>query len=299
MAEKYQLGTTLIAGSETVLVGVGGELHPLLRFALNPEPPASLARIFDDWPSWRPRLGEAVARFWSGSSRPAPLPPEDVRWLAPILYPRKLVCLGENYADHVDEMKFAPLKLPYAFIKPPTTTLTGSGSEVTLLKEARMNDWEIELAVVIGRRAKDVPEANALDYVAGYAVLNDVSARDWIAEKPELGIDWVMQKAPDGYAPMGPMITPAEFVPDPQDLDLELTVNGQVMQRSNTSKMVFTVRQVIAHLSKFVTLEPGDVIATGTPSGTGFGHKPQVFLKPGDVVRATISGLGTLENRFV
>ncbi len=222
-----------------------------------------------------------------------------MRWLPPILYPRKLVCLGANYTDHVDEMKAAPLKVPYAFLKPPTTTLTGSGSDVTLLRQARMNDWEVELAVVMGRRAKDVTEGDALDYVAGYAVINDVSARDWIADKPEVGIDWVMQKAPDGYAPMGPMITPAAFVPDPQVLDLELTVNGQVMQKSNTSRMVFTVRQIIAHLSRFLTLEPGDVIATGTPSGTGYGRKPQVFLKPGDVARATISGLGTLENRFV
>ena len=160
-----------------------------------------------------------------------------------------------------------------------------------------MNDWEVELAVVMGRRAKDVTEGDALDYVAGYAVINDVSARDWIADKPELGIDWVMQKC-RRLRPMGPMITPAAFVPDPQVLDLELTVNGQVMQKSNTSRMVFTVTQAIAHLSRFLTLEPGDVIATGTPSGTGYGREPQVFLKPGDVARATISGLGTLETRF-
>jgi 2-keto-4-pentenoate hydratase/2-oxohepta-3-ene-1,7-dioic acid hydratase in catechol pathway len=139
-----------------------------------------------------------------------------------------------------------------------------------------------------------------MDYVAGYTIINDVSARDWVASSPKfLGIDWVVGKSIDGYAPMGPTFTPAEFVSNPQNLDLELTVNGKVMQHGNTGQMVFNIAQIIAHLSKVMTLEPGDVIASGTPEGTGFGHKPMVFLQNNDVVRCTITGLGTLENKFI
>ena len=250
VAKKYQLGTAAVLGDEAVVVGVGGEIYPLGALDLDPSPPASLAQIIGDWTTWGPRLGEAVDRLESPGSHPRPIAPGDIRWLPPILYPRKLICLGDNDADHGDEMATAAPKLPYAFLKAPTTTLAGAGSEVTLNRHARMNDREVELAVVVGRRAKDVPEDAALGHVAGYAVLNEVSARDWIEERPEkLGIDWVMRKSPDGYAPMGAMITPAEFVPDPQSLDLQLAVNGQIVQRSNTSKLVFTVRQIIAHLS--------------------------------------------------
>ena len=161
-----------------------------------------------------------------------------------------------------------------------------------------MVDWDAELAVVIGRRVRGVRGAAAVAAVAGYSVLNDVSARDWIADRPSLGIDWIMQKAFDGFAPMGPFITPAAFVPDPQALAMQLTVNGQVMQDSSTSRMVFGVREIVEHLAGIMTLEPGDIIATGTPAGVGHGRKPQLFLKPGDDVAVTIEGLGRLETRF-
>jgi 2-keto-4-pentenoate hydratase/2-oxohepta-3-ene-1,7-dioic acid hydratase in catechol pathway len=223
----------------------------------------------------------------------------DVVWLPPVRTPRKLICVGVNYKRHIAEMKGSLPKYPYSFLKPPSTTLRGSGVTILLLSAAKQNDWELELAVIIGRTASDVPETEALSYVAAYSIINDVSARDWMIDRPQVGIDWVMQKAPDGYAPMGPFITPAEFVPDPQTLGIELTVNGTTMQLGNTSDMVFTVAQIVAHLSRFMTLEPGDVIATGTPSGTDFGRDPKVFLQHGDVVRGTIEGLGALENTFV
>ena len=130
--------------------------------------------------------------------------------------------------------------------------------------------------------------------IAGYSLLNDVSARDWIAEAPSLGIDWVMQKAFDGFAPMGPLITPATFVPDPQKLSIILSVNGQVKQNSTTANMIFSVREIIEHLSSIMTLEPGDVIATGTPAGVGHGRKPPEYLKPGDRMVVEIEGLGQL-----
>jgi 2-keto-4-pentenoate hydratase/2-oxohepta-3-ene-1,7-dioic acid hydratase in catechol pathway len=208
--------------------------------------------------------------------------------------------MGTNYAGHAVEVSSDPLKAPYSFIKSSSNTLRGSGDTITLLDVANMNDWEIELAVVIGKAARRVDVAQALDYVAGYTIINDVSARDWVASSPKfLGIDWVVGKSIDGYAPMGPTFTPAEFVADPQNLNLELTVNGHVMQHGNTSQMIFNIAEIIAHLSRIMTLEPGDIIASGTPEGTGFGHKPPVWLKDGDIVHCTIDGLGTLENKFI
>jgi 2-keto-4-pentenoate hydratase/2-oxohepta-3-ene-1,7-dioic acid hydratase in catechol pathway len=190
--------------------------------------------------------------------------------------------------------------MPYAFLKPPSTTLRGAGSDILLLAGATMNDWEVELAVVMGSEARNVSEADALGHVAGYTIMNDVSVRDHVADRPSfLGIDWVLAKAADGYAPMGPWITPARFVADPQTLAMELTVNGTTMQKGSTADMLFGVAATIAHLSRTMTLEVGDIIATGTPEGVGFGRKPPVFLQHGDVVRCTIAGLGTLENRFI
>ena len=249
-----------------------------------PKLPAGLglSRMMNDWPSWLDRIKTAVASraTTAGSHTEAatPIPFGEVVWLAPLRTPRKLICMGTNYAGHAKEVASKALAMPYGFLKPPSNILCGSGSDVTLLAASQMNDWEIELAVVIGKAAKNVGEA--LDYVAGYAVLNDVSSRDWVASRPEfLGIDWVVGKAANGYAPMGPLFTPAEFVEDPQNLDVELTLNGETMQKGTTADMVLNVAQIIAHLSTFMTLEPGDIIATGTPEGVGFGRKPPIFLR--------------------
>ena len=299
----FQLGTALAAGQETVVVMTEGRLYPLDRLlaaaGLDPAPVgAGLSEMLENWAAWLDRIKRAVGGTRLSSVEP--LPVDGIAWLPPVRRPRKLVCMGTNYSGHAKEVESKALDMPYSFLKPPSTTLCGSGSTVTLLDISEMNDWEIELAVVIGKPARRVSEADALGHVAGYTVMNDVSSRDWVAKRPEfLGIDWVVGKAADGYAPMGPLLTPAEFVADPQNLGLELTLNGQVMQHGNTADMVFSVAQVIAHLSRFMTLEPGDIIATGTPEGVGLGRKPPVFLQHGDVVRCTIAGLGTLENRFV
>ncbi len=305
----FQLGTALVANRETVIIMMEKRFYPLGKlFALNGLDPipagVGLSEMIDDWTVWLERIKESVNDAKSGTpslqASVEPLSVDEITWLPPVRRPRKLICMGTNYSGHAKEVASKALKMPYSFLKPPSNTLSGSGSVVTLLDISEMNDWEIELAVVIGKTARHVPEGDALGFVAGYSVMNDVSSRDWVAERPEfLGIDWVVGKAADGYAPMGPLLTPAEFVADPQDLDLELTLNGQVMQKGNTADMVFNVAQIIAHLSRFMTLEPGDIIATGTPEGVGFGRKPPVFLKDGDVVRCTIEGLGMLENRFV
>ncbi len=190
-------------------------------------------------------------------------------------------------------------KFPYSFLKPPKTTLIGSGEPFTLPEYARMIDWEVELAVVIGKRAHLVMGAEAMSCIAGYSVFNDISVRDWVApeELSFMGLDWVMLKGFDKSAPMGPFITPAEFVEDPQRLTLTLAVNGQEKQHANTAKMVFSVQEIVEHLAMVMTLEPGDVIATGTPSGVGYGRKPREFLRSGDVMVAEIEGLGRLETR--
>jgi 2-keto-4-pentenoate hydratase/2-oxohepta-3-ene-1,7-dioic acid hydratase in catechol pathway len=304
---KFSIGT-ILDNDDTAVVIIGNDvirLNHLLGATGNEDLPGGfgLSEMLHRWDVWLPRLKNVVdALANSASIRNASKieAVSEVTWLPPIQRPRKLICMGTNYAGHASEVSSDPLKTPYSFIKSASNTLRGSGATITLLDIAQMNDWEVELAVVIGRAARHVEEGRAMDYVAGYTIINDVSARDWVASSPKfLGIDWLVGKSIDGYAPMGPTFTPAEFVPDPQNLDLELTVNGKVMQHGNTRQMVFSIAQIIAHLSKFMTLEPGDAIASGTPEGTGFGQKPMVFLKDNDLVRCTITGLGTLENRFV
>lgn len=310
-ATKYQLGTALVSGKQNVILAHQEQLFNLHRLLDSArahsslsieirELPASLLELIEDWPYWNEMLAQIVNTLFANRSEhaftDALVKNEELQWLPPLMYPRKLICIGTNYRDHIAEMGVVRLpKYPYSFLKPATTTLIGSGTPVQLPKQAKLVDWEAELAVVIGQKARDVRGEDALKYVAGYSLLNDVSARDWIAEAPPLGIDWIMQKAFDGFAPMGPLITPALFVPDPQQLHITLTVNGQVKQDSMTANMVFSVQEIIEHLTSIMTLEPGDVIATGTPAGVGHGKKPPEYLQAGDTMVVAIEGLGQLE----
>jgi 2,4-diketo-3-deoxy-L-fuconate hydrolase len=303
---KYQLGTVLLAGRETIILACGGayfDLGALLKksdvrtaLALDEhETPASLMEMLERWSFWQLRLPQIVDEALTRQETEQ-IAGETLRWRPPLLYPRKLICIGTNYKDHIAEMGGSTLpSFPYSFFKPPTTTLIGAGEAVTLPEYAQMIDWEVELAVVIGQRARGVRGQEAMNCAAGYSILNDISARDWLLKPTPIGIDWVMSKAADGFAPMGPLITPAEFVPDPQALRLTLSVNGVLKQNSNTNNMVFSVREIIEHLAAIMTLEPGDVIATGTPAGVGFGRKPPELLKAGDHMVAEIEGLGRLE----
>jgi 2-keto-4-pentenoate hydratase/2-oxohepta-3-ene-1,7-dioic acid hydratase in catechol pathway len=229
----------------------------------------------------------------------------DVRLLVPIATPPKLLFLAGNYAKHVAERGGAPAErqetFPYVFLKPPSTTLTHPGDPIVIPRVSPdLIDWECELGVVIGRHCRGVSESEALEYVSGYTVVNDISDRGF---RPNPGrkprerdkfFDWMHGKWHDTFCPMGPCILSADAVADPQTLPLKLTVNGQVKQAATTAGMVFPVAAVVSFISQFVTLEPGDVIATGTPSGVG--SASGTFLKPGDVVRATIAPIGTLEN---
>jgi 2-keto-4-pentenoate hydratase/2-oxohepta-3-ene-1,7-dioic acid hydratase in catechol pathway len=256
--------------------------------------------ILEDWDAAEPLLEAAAAQAVDGGT-----PLERVRLLAPVLYPSAIYCAGANYADHVAEMNRAqgrgpepdPHTLglkPWHFLK-ATRVVVGPNETVARPPGANKLDWEIELAAVIGRKAKGLSIERALECVAGYTIANDLSARD-LGQRPPLTKespffwDWLAHKSFDASCPIGPWITPAKQIPDPQRLDLRLWVNGVVKQDSNTSHMIFTLAEQIAQISSRTTLYPGDLILTGTPAGVGAGRNE--FLKAGDVVRLWCEGIG-------
>ncbi len=225
----------------------------------------------------------------------------NVKLLAPIPRPRKNIFgIGLNYVEHVaesartlDTSKDLP-KQPVVFSKPPTSVIGPGDAIEHNAKMTQQLDWEVELAAIIGTAARRVKRADALKHVFGYSVMIDISARD----NRRAG-QWIFSKGQDTYAPFGPVIVTADEIPDPQTLDLWLTVNGVEKQRSNTRHMLFKVDELIADISSGITLEPGDIIATGTPDGVGAGRSPQEWLWPGDVVVATVEGIGTLRHPVV
>ena len=304
MTETYRLATIEQDGAATVVVERGGmavaltELLAPADFDRLGGKPTDLLPLLEDWAHWSVELPRRIAgqADFGAKGRSA----SALRFLPPIALPRKLICIGANYHDHIAEM---PIPItptyPYSFLMPPSTTLRGSGAPVEKPSQSAMMDWEAELAVVIGTRCQDVPEEKALEVVAGYANFNDLSARDWVASRPPIGVDWVRHKCFDGFGPMGPYFVPAEFVGDPQALHVRLSVNGVVKQDSTTGEMVYGVAAIIAHLSGIMTLEPGDVIATGTPAGGGHGRQPPEYLKAGDEVRMEIGNLGELVTPIV
>lgn len=229
------------------------------------------------------------------------LPQENVKLLAPIPRPRKNIFgIGLNYVEHVAESSRTldtsanlPTQ-PVIFSKPPTTVIGPGDAIEHNAKITQQLDWEVELAVIMGRRATRVSEADALSYVFGYSVMLDMSARDC-----RRAGQWIYSKGQDTYAPFGPCIVTADEMTDPQSLDLWLTVNGEMKQKSNTRHMLFKVPFLISDISAGITLEPGDIIATGTPEGVGAGRTPQEWLWPGDVVEASVQGIGTIRHPVV
>jgi 2-keto-4-pentenoate hydratase/2-oxohepta-3-ene-1,7-dioic acid hydratase in catechol pathway len=220
-------------------------------------------------------------------------PVESVSFLPPV-YPSKIVAIGRNYVDHAIEGGAEPPAAPLIFNKLPNS-VSSHNAPIVLHKISAQVDYEAELAVVIGRRASRVPESEALKYVFGYTPINDVSARDLQFGDGQ----WVRGKSLDTFAPFGPFITTRDEIPNVQDLKIEGRLNGEVMQSSNTAKMIFGVAYLVSYISQAITLEPGDVIATGTPDGVGIFRKPPVLLKPGDVYEVAIEGLVTLRNPVV
>jgi 2-keto-4-pentenoate hydratase/2-oxohepta-3-ene-1,7-dioic acid hydratase in catechol pathway len=198
-------------------------------------------------------------------------------------------CIGLNYAKHAAETGATPPSEPILFSK-TTSCLSGPNDPVIIPRNSVKTDWEVELGVIIGRSALYVDEADALDYVAGYCTINDVSER---AFQAEMGGQWIKGKSAPSFGPIGPWLVTADEVPDPQALDLRLSLNGKVVQDSNTDDMIFSVAQIVSYMSRFMQLQPGDIIATGTPSGVGLGMKPPLFLKPGDTMELSVQGLGS------
>lgn len=290
MASITRFGTVLLDGAATVVMGEQAWWWRAVDI-LGDDAPTSLVGILDGWDHW-----SSVADAAPDPGPHLALEAESLVWLPPVM-PRKLICIGANYGKHNAEMLGDEAQpRPYSFLVPPTTTLVGSMADVPLPTHAKKIDYEVELAVVIGRRAKAVSADDALSVVFGYSILNDISARDWVPADSFMGMDWVIMKSFDRSAPMGPWITAASEVSNPQALDLSLTVNDDSRQKSNTADMVFSVAKLIEHLSSVMTLEPGDVIATGTPEGTAFGND-DLYLRAGDIMRAEITGLGVLVNQ--
>ena len=205
----------------------------------------------------------------------------------------KIICIGLNYADHAAESGQPVPAQPVIFMK-ATSAIVGAFDDVMIPPGSEKTDWEVELGVVIGDAARNVPRETALDHVAGYLIVNDVSER---AFQFDHGGQWVKGKSCDTFAPLGPWLVTREEVPDPQDLAMWLSVNGHRYQDGNTRTMIFDVATLVSHLSRYMTLEPGDVISTGTPPGVGLGQKPPVYLKPGDAMELGIAGLGVQRQR--
>ena len=238
--------------------------------------------------------GPDALRDWAVSEADrAPAVPGDARLGPPIPRPGKIVCIGLNYADHAAESDMEVPDEPVIFFK-ASSALAGPNDDLILPRGSTKTDWEVELAVVMGRSASYVSEDEAMDYVAGYAVHNDYSEREYQLER---GGQWVKGKSCDTFAPIGPVLATPDEVGDVHALDLWLTVNGEERQAGTTGNLIFGIPTLVSYLSRFMTLEPGDVISTGTPAGVGLGLDPPQFLSAGDVVELGIEGLGTARQR--
>ena len=253
--------------------------------------PRALLELIKRWPVW-----EDFVRHLASDPHAPSLAATEVELSPPLPDPGKIICIGKNYADHAREMGGEAPELPVVFSK-FSSALIAAGDPVVLPKISQQVDYEAELVVVIGREARQIPADQAWEHVFGYCCGNDISARDWQKGRP--GGQWLLGKTFDTFAPMGPGITPASEVGDPHNLDIVCRVNGQIRQQANTRDLIFGIDYLISHLSSFVTLQPGDLIFTGTPSGVGAARQPPQFLQPGDRVEVEIGGLPLLANPVV
>jgi len=263
------------------------------------EPPADMIDLLGRGPKYWLALGVITKSLSTGrdsknKTKKLFTPLASARLRAPISRPGKITCVGLNYADHAREQGKEPPPAPIFFLK-SSNTISAPGDKIQLPHNSSQVDYEAEFAVIIGKKGKRIPEERAYEHVAGYMILNDVSARDLqFGDK-----QWFRGKSCDTFAPCGPWIVTADEIPDPHKLRIALTLNGQTMQDSNTSNLIFKVPYLVSYLSQSLTWEVGDIISTGTPAGVGVFRKPPVFLKPGDKVSITIEGLGTLTNSVV
>lgn len=231
---------------------------------------------------------EGLARLAKIDPQQLPQVSDQPRYGTPVAHVGKMICVGMNYAEHAAETNAPVPEMPVIFMK-ATSAIMGPNDDVVIPQGSIKTDWEVELGVVIGDTARSVSVEDALSHVAGYLVVNDLSERDFQFEH---GGQWVKGKSCDTFGPLGPWLVTADEVPDPQNLGLWLEVNGHRYQNGHTRTMIFNVAKLVSHISRYMTLLPGDVISTGTPAGVGLGQKPQVYLRPGDVIELGIEGLG-------
>jgi 2-keto-4-pentenoate hydratase/2-oxohepta-3-ene-1,7-dioic acid hydratase in catechol pathway len=290
------LATVEHAGRAVACLEHGGRFHPLASLAERAGVagvPASIALLFLDWTRSQHQLAQLAAQVSDATALPA----DAVRVLAPLQYPSKILCAGANYYDHLAEMgmpgaKKADQRL-FFFMKPPRNAIVGPGATVHMPIATMAFDWEVELAVVIGKTARNVSVESALSHVAAYTVAIDFSARDHNrAPETFYKLDWVAGKAHDTCCPIGPRLVTADAIVNPQDIGLKLAVNGILKQDGRSTDMIFSIAEQLATASRIMTLDPGDLLLTGTPAGVG--APKQTFLKVGDQVDAEIEGIGRL-----
>ncbi|MBP6851148.1 MAG: fumarylacetoacetate hydrolase family protein [Rhodoferax sp.] len=293
----FALATVEHRGEPVACLEQGGQFFPLTtlaRAANRPHLPTTVAGLFTDASRGLNDLPALSAQCTPGHALPA----DSVTVLAPLLYPGKILCAGANYFDHLAEMGMPGAKKEdqrlFFFMKPPRNAVVGSGATVHMPIGTKAFDWEVELAIVIGKTARNVPVETAMQHVAFYTVAIDFSARDHNrAPETFYKLDWVAGKGHDTCCPLGPRLVPASTISDPQNLGLKLWVNGELKQDGNSRDMIFTIAEQIATASRIMTLDPGDVLLTGTPAGVG--APKQTFLKVGDRVEAEIEGIGRLD----
>ena len=258
--------------------------------------PGDMVQLLARGEPWRVALEDLMVKMIEGFAPFAEAdrlftPLDRARLCAPIPRPGKIICVGRNYAEHARERGSAIPTQPIFFLK-SNNTICGPGDAIVIPPNSNQVDYEAEFAVVIGKSGKNIPEDQAYEHVAGYTVMNDVSARDMQSADKQ----WFRGKSCDTFAPIGPWIVTKDEIPDPHSLRISLTRNGQTMQDSNTGNMIFKIPYLISYLSRSMTLDPGDIISTGTPEGVGASRTPPVFLKPGDIVSVTVDKVGTLTN---
>ncbi len=309
MASEYRLVSTAVAGGAPQAgVLIGDRVIPAATLLAGETgiDSTSVMGLLRTWDKSHAALQAAVQKAPSDAGAPL----TQVKLMAPLLYPGSMFCAGANYWDHLEEMseiakrttgKAPPMiknPEPWFFMKTTAGSIIGPDTPARMPSFSKQLDWEAELAVVIGRPTRNISEERAFDAVAGYTIINELSARDLMKREGTPFIyDWLGQKCFEDAAPMGPWLTPAAYIANPNDLSIKLWVNGVLKQNSNTGKMVHGIAEQIAYLSRHVTLQPGDVIATGTPAGVGMPRGE--FLKAGDEVKIEIDGCGTLVNRMV
>ena len=293
---RFTLATLRTARGAKAAIGVGERYFELAEVSRDFQH-HTVKSMLDDWTSNFPKLEMLVSDIGQRShSELQSISAEEGDLLTPIVWPNKVVCVGANYADHLREMGLKAERwepMPF-FMCPPSTCLVGPGETVKIPKSTKQFDWELELAVIVGKRLENVTKEEAADAIAAYSIGFDLSCRDLIKVDNELRVDLVRGKSQDTMKPVGPFIVPAKFLPDVSDLKLTLSVNGKQMMDSSTKEMLFTCDEMLSTISSFVTLEPGDIVFTGSPNGSAGVHG-NCWLKPGDSIHAEIEGIGAFD----